>query len=140
MRKLLLLVTLMFSSVLFSSGDHDHGHDHDHDAPGAVAAQKGGIIKSLEEVHVEVVAKGVNVKIYFFTKDLKPLDVSKLKVTAEAELPRSKKKEAVSLVSKGTWYETSFDAKGMHRYTLVLTINDPKQGHNDKLNFTIEKK
>jgi hypothetical protein len=138
MKNLLLLATVLFSYGLFAGEGHDHGHDHD--APGAVSAQKGGVIKSLEEVHVEVVAKGKDVKIYFFAKDLKPLDVSKLKVTAEAELPRNKKKEVVTLVAKGTWFETSFDAKGSHRYTLVLTVNDPKHGHDDKLNFTIEKK
>lgn len=129
---ILVLFTLTFSTEILAHEGHDH------DGPAAVQAPKGGVIKSLEEVHVEVVAKGKDVKIYLYDETLKPADVANYKVTATAELPRNKKSEAISLKAQGKYFEATYDAKGAHRYTLVLTITDPKHKHEDKLNFTIE--
>lgn len=56
--------------------------DHDHNAVSALKAPKGGLMKSREESHIEVVAKGQNLKIYFYDKDLKPQNVEAFKVTA----------------------------------------------------------
>lgn len=130
---------LMMSLLLtFPMGLLAH-EGHDHDGPTSVQAPKGGVIKSLEQTHVEVVTKGkTDVKIYLYDKDLKPQDVAVYKVTAEAMLPKSKKKEPVVLVAKGTYFEANFDAKGAHRYTLILKVADPKTGHYDSLNFTVE--
>jgi len=127
----LLLVT--FASV--SASSHE-----DHGSPQNVQAPKGGVIKGLEETYIEVVVKGKDVKIYFYDKELKPRDVAGYKVSAQAELPRSKKIEPVKLTAKGGYFEAAYDAKGSHRYTLKLIVNDPKTGHNDNLQFTIEPK
>lgn len=111
---------------------------HDHDAPRTGQAPKGGVIKSLEETSVEVVSKGKDLKIYFYDKELKPRDVETYTVSAKAELPRTKKIENITLKPMGTFFEASFDAKGAHRYTLLLAVKDPKAANEDMLKFTIE--
>jgi hypothetical protein len=111
---------------------------HDHNAPSQTQAPKGGVMKSLERTHVEVVSKGKDVKIYLYDKELKPQDAATYKVSATAELPRTKKAEAVPLTAKANFFEGSFDAKGAHRYTLKLAITDPKTKHDDRMEFTIE--
>lgn len=114
---------------------------HDHDAPVMVKAVKGGVVKSLEETNVEVVSKGDKILIYLFNKsekDSKPMDVAPFTVTAKAQMPRTKKTEEIVLKPMGNYYEASFDAKGTHRYTLLLSVKDPKTGHDDNLKFTIE--
>ncbi|WP_374029099.1 hypothetical protein [Bdellovibrio bacteriovorus] len=111
---------------------------HDHDGPAMVQAPKGGVIKSLEEVHVEVVSKGKDIKVYLYNKDLKPADASQFKIKLKAELPRSKKTEELTYKTEAHHLEASFDAKGAHRYNLIVLITDAKQGHEDKLTFTVE--
>lgn len=131
--------TKLAMALLLSLSFGAYAHEgHDHDSPKNVQAPKGGVIKSLEETMVEVVSKGKDVKIYLYDKDLKPQEVAAYKVTAQAELPKAKKKEEVVLTAKGNYFESSFDAKGAHRYTLILTVVDPKTGHDDSLKFTIE--
>ncbi len=111
-----------------------------HDAPGMVNAPKGGIIKSLDNIHVEVINKGKSVQIHYYDKDLKPVDVEKYPTTAEVEIPRTKKKESVNLTKSGQNFEYSYDAKGAHRYTLFLTVTDPSIKETNKLSYTIEPK
>ena len=111
---------------------------HDHDAPTTIKAPKGGVIKALDESRVEVVYRGKDIKIYVYDKEMKPQEISGFKVVAMAELPRSKKTEEIKLSAKGNYFEGAFDAKGSHRYTLKLTVTDPKTGRTDNINFTIE--
>lgn len=111
---------------------------HDHDQPASVQAPKGGVIKQLDESYVEVLSKGKELKIYFYASDLKPADLKRFEVTAQAQPPRGKKAEAVTLIPKDGHFEAAYDAKGVHRYTLVLKIKDASEGHFDTLNFTIE--
>lgn len=131
--KTLLTIILLVSPTFAHEG-------HDHDAPTALQAPKGGTIKSLEQTNVEVTFRGKNLKIYLYDKDLKPQNVKGYQLTAKAEHPRNKKTEDISLVAKETFYEAEYDGKGIHRYTLLLTVVDPKTGHNDKLSYTIEPK
>ncbi len=58
MRKLILIFTLA-SSFCWAHEGHDHG-------PGQVPLQKGGVMRSLETVHLELVFKDNAVKIYPF--------------------------------------------------------------------------
>ena len=97
-------------------------------------------MKSTEVSHFEVVAKGQNLKIYVYDLDLKPQNVETYKMTAAAQKPRSKTKQAVTLERKGTYFEASFDAKGLHRYTLILEVKAPNASHPDKIKFIIEPK
>lgn len=133
MRKLLTLCLVLSIQAMPHEG-------HDHDGPSTLQPLKGGVIKSLESSAVEVVSKGKELEIYFFDKDGKPEEASKFKVTAYAQLPRTKKKEKVPLVPKEKWLEGTYDGKGTHRYTLILEIKPPNEDHADKVNFTIEPK
>lgn len=129
---------VLFSAFASVSSFAHEGHDHD--APAMVQAPKGGQIKGLEETFVEVVARGHELKIYLYNKDLKPQKASDYKVSAMADLPRLKKQESLTLTAKENHFEANYDAKGLHRYTLILMVKDPKTGHDDKLNFTVEPK
>lgn len=113
---------------------------HDHDTPKSVQAPKSGILKSMENIYVEVVSKGKDLKIYIYDKELKVQDVKTYKVSALTEKPRLKKQEKLELIDKGTYFEATYDAQGSHRYTLILTVKDPSEDHDDKLKFTIEPK
>ena len=116
-----------------------HAHEGGHDAPGLVQAPKGGEIKAIEEAYIEVLSQKNEVKIYFYQKDLKPFaDLKKFTVSAEAQLPRTKIMTPLTLKESGGSLTTKFDAKGAHRYTLVLKVKDSSHGHDDRLNFTIE--
>jgi hypothetical protein len=131
MKNLILTLGLLLS---ISSFAHE---GHDHDAPGAVEAPKGGIIKSTETYHVEVVAKGTSIKVYLYSLDLKPADASGFKVQLQTEVPRSKKSENLEFKATGNMLEATYDAKSAHRYTLIVSIGKAG-GHGDKLSFTIE--
>lgn len=111
---------------------------HDHNAPGAVEAPKGGMIKSLEQTHVELVHKGSELKIYLYDMKMKAKDPAQFTLTATAELPRSKKGDVVTFTVKDGSFVGQYDAKGSHRYTLKLAILDPSTGHNDRMEFVVE--
>lgn len=136
MKSIFAKTVIAFSLILTPFAFAHEGHDE----PATVQAPKGGVIKGIEDAYIEVVVKGKDVKIYFYDKNLKPQEVSAFKVSATAELPRSKKAEPVTLNAQGNFFEAVFDAKSAHRYTLVLKVVDPKHGHDDKLTYTIEPK
>jgi hypothetical protein len=126
---------MMFVSLISFSYTHE-GHDH---GPATVEAPNGGVIKTLEEVHIEVIAeKGSStVKIYVYDTKMGKADLSKYPIKATATLPRGKA-ESLELKNKNDYLEYTFDAKKAHRYTLDLSIK--QHGHDDKLSFTIEPK
>ncbi len=131
---------LVFGVSLLMSHAASAHEGHNHDAPTMIKAPKGGVIKALDESRVEVVPKGKEVKIYLYDKEMKPRDASGFKITAKAELPRSKKIQAVEFMAKGNILEGSFDAQGSHRYTLRLSVTDSKTNRTDEISFTIEPK
>lgn len=128
--------------ILFSVFPFAFAHEgHDHDAPAVAQAVKGGIVKELEKTRIEVVNQGKALKIYLFDREAEastPLKVQGYKVSAKAEHPRTKKQEEVVLKPMDTFFEAQYDVKGLHRYTLLLTVVDPRTGHNDKVSFVIE--
>ena len=132
MKKIILLAGLLLSVSSFAHEGHDH------DAPGTVEAPKGGQIKSTEEYHVEVVAKGAEIKIYLYSLDLKPADATTFKIKLQTELPRTKKAEPLTFKATGNMLEATFNAKGAHRYSLIVSLAEVGHGHDDKLTFTLE--
>jgi hypothetical protein len=136
--KKIVLVGALLSLCNFAMAGDEHGHSHD--APGLVQAPKGGLIKSLDSVHVEVVNKGKNVQIHFYDHDMKQLDAKGITTSAEVELPRTKTKEKIALTAIGQSLEYTYDAKKAHRYTLHLNVTDPKEKHSVPLTFTVEPK
>ncbi len=134
-------MNLLCSMLIFGSFLSALAHEgHDHDAPKALRAPKGGLIQALEESRVEVVTSGANLKIYFYDKEMKPLPSATFKVAAETQKPRETKSEKLMLTEKEGHLEAKFDAKGVHRYSLILFVVDSRVGHNDKMTFTIEPK
>lgn len=141
MKKNILLVIFAFGVSGLWTIESAIGHGGaDHDAPITMNAPKGGVVKALELTNVEVVSKGKDIFIFLYDKEMKPKSVSGFVVSAKAELPRSKKQEEIKLNVKETSFDASYDAKGLHRYTLLVAIKDPATGHDDRLKFTIEPK
>ncbi|MBK9323508.1 MAG: hypothetical protein IPM97_11305 [Bdellovibrionaceae bacterium] len=131
----------LFMLLLLLVGPTSQAHEgHDHDGPAAIQAPKGGVIKSLKKSFIEVVSKGKNIKIYIYDSEIKPKSTSGFKLSAKAVLPRTKKQEPLVLTAQDTFYEASYDAKGLHRYTLELLVKDPESDGDNKLSFTIESK
>lgn len=132
-----LFVTLLALAVVTSQ---TMAHEGDHGTPGLVEAPKGGEIKSLGNVHVEVLTQGAkDIKIYLYTKDLKPIAAAKgFRLTAQAEVPRVSGRRDLLLKESGGVYTTTFDSGKAHRYTLHITVYDPDQKYDDHLSFTIE--
>lgn len=141
MRNNIRFMALVFLLGGVAIGETAYGHGgEDHDTPITMNAPKGGVVKTLEKTNVEVVAKGKEIFIYLYDKAMRPKSNSGFTVSAKAELPRSKKQEEIKLTSKETSYDATYDAKGLHRYTLLVAIKDPATGHDDRLKFTIEPK
>jgi hypothetical protein len=140
MKKIIYLATLAISLLVSTPILAHEGHDHD--GPSSFQPKNGGVVKSTEEVNVEVVTKDQNLEIYFYDNAGNPFDLTKLQFKAEAQLPKSKKKTAIALEQKATFQEAKFDAKGAHRYTLILhlTLKEENAVHKDTLKFTIEPK
>lgn len=135
MKQILISLTVaLLSLTAFSHEGHDHG------TPKGVKAPKGGIIKALEQTMVEVVNKGNSIKIYLYDNELKPQDAAQYSISAAAQKPRIKKQDEITLTTTGNMLEATYDAQGIHRYTLILKLKDPKEEHADTLKFVIEPK
>jgi uncharacterized protein YxeA len=135
MKKVLVLLVTISAFIGIQVMAHE---GHNHDSPKGLVAPKGGAIKSLEETNIEVLSKGNDLKIYLYDAESKEKSTAGFVITATAELPRNRKKQEVILTAKENSFEATYDAKGSHRYTLHLSVKDPKTGHNDKLQFIIE--
>jgi hypothetical protein len=133
--------TLLTASLIILAGFATEAHEgHDHDMPKGISAPKGGQIKAIDDNLIEVVSRGNELKIYFYDKELKPQDVAPFKVSAKVEKPRVKKQDDVSLNAAGNTFQAIYDATGLHRYTLILSVKSPKEDHADIVKFTIEPK
>jgi hypothetical protein len=130
MFKIIISGLFLLIATNLSAHEGEHG-------PSTVQAPKGGVIRSLETVHLELLSKGSTVQIYLYDVNLKPADVSKYPVSATVTLPK-KKAEPITFQPKGDHWEAVVDAKGSHRYSLELNIT--QGGHNDKVKFTVEPK
>lgn len=130
--KLILSILFTFSFLNLTSA-HE-GHDH---GAASFQAPKGGILKSIENSHFELVRSGQNIQIYAYDEQGKALATSKFKTNAELELPRQKK-TALAMTDKGTHWEANVDAKGAHRFTVRFNVDDGKE--KDYVSFTVETK
>lgn len=136
MFKYAVSLSLLISFQVFAHEGHDHG-------PAAVPVQKGGIVRSLETVNLELVFKDKTVSIYPFKTEmnpktpgkLTPADIGAYPVSATVEMPKAKP-VALALKPAGDHWEASVDAKGVHRFTVVLDIK--QGGHSDKVKWTVE--
>ena len=127
---------IIISGLTFLISTNLFAHEGEH-GPSTVQAPKGGVIRSLETVHLELLSKGSTVQIFAYDMNLKPADVSKYPVSATVTLPK-KKAEPITLEPKGDHWQAVVDAKGAHRFALEMNIN--QGGHDDKVKFTVEPK
>lgn len=136
-----MLKPILFA-LLFALSAQAHEGDH---GPGSVPLQKGGVMRALETVNLELVFKEGEVRIYPFDVKTDPKNPGKLApsqpdqypVSATVELPRSKPQPLPLKVSGDHWL-AKFDPKGAHRFTVVLDIK--QGGHEDKIKWTVEPK
>lgn len=128
---------LTFLTVFFVFANFLQAHEGDHHAPSSVQAPNGGIIQSLESIHLELLTKGNVLQVYVYNSDLTPADVSKYPISAKIVFPK-KKSQVIVLTPNKNYWEASVDAKGAHRFTLEISIK--QAGHNDKIKFTVEPK
>ena len=125
---------IFLSAVLSISALAHEGHDH---GPGAVQPQKGGVVRALETVNLELLTEGKSIKIFAFDTKLKAADVSKFVATLTATLPK-KKPESIQLTPRGDHWEGTFDPRNSHRFDLQFAIK--QGGHDDKVKWTVEPK
>ena len=128
MKKIILALSLFAATVFAHEGEH---------GPSTVQAPKGGVMRSLETVHLELVNERKKVKIYVYDIKVKPADVAQYAVSATVTLPK-KKPETIKLVEAGDHWEADIDSKNSHRYTLILDIK--QGGHEDKIKWVVEPK
>ena len=138
--KLLSTLFTIFGILLLTPSIGLTHEGHDHDGPSQFQPLKGGIVKSVETANIEVVSKDKKLEIFLFDNEGTPLDVTKFSLTAETKLPKAKKAKSLELTALPNSFEASFDAKGVHRYTLILSVKNNLATHGDKLRFTIEPK
>ncbi len=130
-RLMYFLISILSFNIVLAHGNHDSG---------SVKPQKGGVIRSLETIHVEFVNIDDKLRVYIFNKDAKPkpMPTKDYPVSAKVILPRGGGEKQVDLIAKDNHWETEYDAKGVHRYTFEFHIE--QGGHKDNLKFTVEPK
>lgn len=137
MKKWILSLSFLVSSLVWAHGGHDH------ESAATSRSLKGGQVQRLEVVHVEVVPRGDTIKIYLLElQSEKPqsMNFAEFAISAKAELPRGKGATDLKLEAKDGYFETKFDAKGSHRFNLILSLVHKPTKHSDKLTFVIEPK
>lgn len=130
LNRIILTASLIFTQNSFAHKGHDHG-------PGQIQPPKGGVMRSLETVRLELLTKGNVISIYAYDTKMEPVEVKKFPASLTVSLHK-KSPQPLPLVDKGDHWEAEFDAKGAHRYTLLLLIK--QGGHDDKVKFTVEPK
>ena len=137
LKKLFLTAILCFCvDPTFAHEGHDHGLAN-------VPLQKGGVMRALETVNVELVYQNKSISIYpFGTKPdakepsrLTPADPAAYPVTVNVVRPRGKKQKLELKVEKDRWF-AAFDPGQDHRFTVIMDIK--QGGHQDVLKWTVE--
>ncbi len=128
---ILTLMGFIFPLMVLAHGVHDDG---------GAKPQKGGVLKSLETIHLELVQMGDEIRVYVYNKETPPKseDVSKFPVSAKIVLPRNKGSKDIELSAKKDHWSAKYQAKGIHRFDFILNIE--QGGHKDKVVFTVEPK
>ncbi|MBL7687450.1 MAG: hypothetical protein JNJ49_05405 [Bdellovibrionaceae bacterium] len=134
MKMSILMVVLVMVSTLAQA------HVGEHDAPVVVSAPQGGMLKNFGELMVEAVVQDKTARLYVYDLKLKPRDLAGIKVSASVVKPKSKVELRLPLQNKGGHLVCDFstEAKGLHRFTLRVAIDDPKTKHVGHVDFTVE--
>ncbi len=133
----LLTTTLLLGIITLNQPLIAH-EGHNHDKPTTIKAPKGGVVKALDKSRVEVVSKGSNIKIFLYDKEMNQAPAVDYKIKAQIKLPRVQKTQDISFSLQENHYEANYDVKKTHRFTLMLAVTDPANGHTYDLTFNIE--
>ena len=140
MKEVLVAAILAFT---LGAGVQSWAHEG-HNAPGSVQAQHGGTVKATKSFYIELVQEGNTLKLYPMGHDFKPVPLKEVQIEATAQLPKAKAKTSVKFSEHAvddatqSHYMGSFDAKGAHRYTLVVTAQ--YRGKKEAVTFQVEPK
>ncbi len=140
MKKLSSTIALL--AILGGGFSAAAGEGHDHGVPGAVAAPKGGEIQPALGGYLELVRIGNVLKIYPYdgkTKALPMTALSDVEATAEVVPAKNAKPVVTKLVLKSNadHFETSFDPKKSHLYTLKVAFKI--NGKADSVAYKVER-
>lgn len=130
---------LLISLVIFTSLP-SYSHEGDHHLPGTVEAQKGGVVRSLETVNLELIEDNNKLTIYVFDSNTpsKALSAKSYPVDFKIKI-RNKKEISPDVKTEENHWSILYTApKGTHRYTLTMKIE--QGGHNDTIKWNIEPK
>lgn len=111
-------------------------HEGHADAPGSVVPPHGGKIQATSELYLEFVKSGDVVKIFPMSHDLKPVPTSEITLSIQLELPRQKVKQPVSPETQSDSWSAKIDAKGAHRFTLIVASK--RKNKSETVKFTAE--
>lgn len=144
MKKIFNSVVLAFmTTLLFIAVTAQHSGAHEgHDVPGSVQAQHGGAVKATKSLYLELSQEENTLKIYPMTHDFKSIPLKEVQIEATVQLPKAKVKNQLKLVEQSgddaaqSHFRGSFDAKGAHRYTLV--VKSRYQGKSESVTFQVE--
>jgi hypothetical protein len=137
MKKTSFRLLALFAILLTSESIAGEGHDHSHDTASVRPKISGAQIKGNEAMYVEVLYQDKNIKFYPFTKEQNPMPLDQAKFTVQLELPRKKELQPLKVTKHNDHFMAAFDPKGLHRFTLVVTMEDE---HRDTFKYTFEPK
>lgn len=128
------VMTSVFLALSISSVSYAHeGHDN---APGALKASHGGVVKAGEQLNLEYVVSGTEVKLYAVSHDGKDIAPSSVKVSGTSKSPKAKE-ENLKLQLKDGAYVAAVDFKGAYRVEMKIVTE--LSGKKDSFKFQVEK-
>lgn len=130
MFKKIIIGALLLVSVNLRAHE---GHD---ETPGALKANHGGVVKAGQEINLEYVVSGEDVKLYPLSHDGKDLAANEVKLTATAKLPKGKA-ETLKLEIKDGVYLAKVDFKGAYRVEIMVKADN--KGKESTFKFQVEK-
>jgi hypothetical protein len=128
----LTAITLLITMTMQNAKAHE-GHDK---IPGASVAKYGGQVKGTDELYVEVVPEGSQIKIYVYDHDKKNTDLKTVTLTGEFKLPKQKKSEPLTITLKENYFETTVNSKNAHRFNVELKVTHNNK--TEKLRYVLE--
>jgi len=148
-----LIIILLVACIVINLSAHE---GHNHDAPSTLMPLKGGIIKLFNiknsdgkkdaTCFVEVVKSKMDLKIYFFNSDKKPVEAKDFELVATATPFVSGKLDSkgepliLTIDEKSkNFYKTSYDKKNSHKYDLLLKFKNSSNCKTDEeITFVID--
>lgn len=127
MRIYLFLIIGIFTGRVLEAHE---GHSH-----GSLSAPHGGAVYDGKRAGLELIQEGKKIKLYPVDGNWKLIPIANVEASAQIEFPK-KKAEAISLIREKDHFSVEVDAKGAHRYQLVVTLS--LGAHKENLKIQVE--